>query len=46
MDPKSLGFKVFDAVAGRRYFNRWLEESLAAMRRAALERVEPSKPSL
>ena len=35
MDPKSLGFRAFDAVAGQRYFSRWLEESLEAMRREA-----------
>ena len=35
MDPKSLRFKLFDTVAGRRYFARWLEESLEAMGRAA-----------
>jgi hypothetical protein len=39
MDPKTLGFKVFDRVTGQRYFNRWLEESLSAMSRVAQERA-------
>ncbi|MDX6638521.1 MAG: Polyketide cyclase / dehydrase and lipid transport [Solirubrobacterales bacterium] len=39
LDPRSLRFKVFDAVAGQRYFTRWLEQSLAAMERVAVERA-------
>ena len=39
MEPKTVGFRVFDAVAGRRYFDRWLEASLEAMRRVAGERA-------
>ncbi len=38
MEPQTFGFKVFDAVAGRRYFTAWLEKSLEAMRDAALKR--------
>jgi uncharacterized protein YndB with AHSA1/START domain len=38
MEPKTARFKVFDAVAGRRYFDRWLEKSLDAMREVAVER--------
>jgi carbon monoxide dehydrogenase subunit G len=32
MQPKSTGDKVFDAVLGRRYFRRWLDQSLDALR--------------
>ena len=42
LEPKSVRFKVFDSVMGRRYFTRWLEESLEGMKRAARERV-PSR---
>jgi carbon monoxide dehydrogenase subunit G len=31
MDPQSVGKRVFDAIAGRRFFRRWLQESLEAM---------------
>jgi uncharacterized protein YndB with AHSA1/START domain len=33
MQPKRVGLRVFDAVAGRRYFTRWLDQSLDALRR-------------
>jgi uncharacterized protein YndB with AHSA1/START domain len=32
MQPKSTGDKVFDAVFGRIYFRRWLDQSLDALR--------------
>jgi uncharacterized protein YndB with AHSA1/START domain len=32
MQPKSAGDKVFDAVLGRVYFRRWLDQSLDALR--------------
>jgi hypothetical protein len=35
MDPQDLGRRVFDLVAGRRYFRKWLEQSLDALREAA-----------
>jgi uncharacterized protein YndB with AHSA1/START domain len=35
MQPKRVGLRVFDAVAGRRYFTRWLDQSLDALRRVA-----------
>ena len=35
MDPQDLGRKVFDLVAGRRYFRKWLEQSLDALQVAA-----------
>jgi hypothetical protein len=34
MDPKGAANRVFDAVAGKRYFRRWLEESLDALKEA------------
>jgi len=34
MHPKSTGDKVFDAVMGRLYFRRWLDQSLDALRHA------------
>ena len=33
MQPTEVGYRVFDAVAGRRYFTRWLDQSLDALRR-------------
>jgi hypothetical protein len=35
LDPKTAKTHVFDIVAGRRYFRRWLEESIDALRKAA-----------
>ena len=39
MDPQTFRHRVFDAIAGRRFFRNWLEESLDAMRRVAAERA-------
>jgi len=39
LDPKTTRTRVFDVVAGRRYFRRWLEESIDALRTAANERA-------
>jgi hypothetical protein len=39
MNPIRLQYKVFDILAGRRYFNRWLERSLAAMQEIASNRA-------
>jgi hypothetical protein len=39
LDPKTAKTRVFDIVAGRRYFRRWLEESIDALRTAAKENV-------
>jgi hypothetical protein len=36
--PKSIGMKVFGALAGRRFLRTWLERSLAALKRAAEHR--------
>ena len=38
MDPIGLGNRVFDAVAGRRYFTKWIAETVAGLERAASER--------
>jgi hypothetical protein len=35
MEPLTTRIRVFDAIAGQRYFRRWLEQSLEAMRRVA-----------
>ena len=39
MDPDRLSNRVFDAVLGRRYFSRWLEQTMVALERVAKERV-------
>ena len=39
LDPNTARTRVFDIVAGRRYFRRWLEESIDALRTAANENV-------
>ena len=39
LDPKTTRTRVFDVVAGKRYFRSWLEQSIAALRVAAHERV-------
>jgi hypothetical protein len=38
VEPKRLQGKVFDAIAGKRYFRRWLEQSIDALQRVAAER--------
>jgi hypothetical protein len=35
MDPRTAGTRVFDAIAGKRYFRRWLQQSLAALEETA-----------
>ena len=42
MEPLTTRTRIFDAVAGKRYFRRWLEQSLDAMQRVARE--ESSAP--
>jgi uncharacterized protein YndB with AHSA1/START domain len=37
LDPKTARTRVFDMVAGKRYFRRWLAESIDALRAAANE---------
>ena len=33
LEPRTIGTRIFDHVAGKRYFRRWLEESLDALER-------------
>jgi hypothetical protein len=42
MDPQRLVYRVFDAVAGRRYFTSWLQSTLEGLRRAATPVLSPS----
>ena len=35
IDPASLPYRVFDVVAGKRYYRRWLEQSIEGLRRAS-----------
>ena len=35
MDPMTARTRVFDAIAGKRFFRRWLEQSLEAMQQVA-----------
>jgi hypothetical protein len=39
MEPQSVPMRAFDVVAGKRYFRRWLEQSLSAMERVAREQA-------
>jgi hypothetical protein len=38
MQPKSTSDKLFDAVVGRMYFRRWLDQSIDALRRTTAKR--------
>jgi Polyketide cyclase / dehydrase and lipid transport len=40
MDPTGLATRVFDAVAGRRYFSKWMASTLEALREAAKKRYD------
>jgi hypothetical protein len=37
MDPIGAGNRVFDAMLGRLYFRRWLDQSLAALEEVAAQ---------
>jgi hypothetical protein len=39
MDPESFSNQVFDLVAGRIYFRRWVEQSLDGLKEAADRKV-------
>ena len=45
MDPHRVANRIFDAVAGKRYFRSWLAQSLEAMREAAAERARTGSKS-
>jgi hypothetical protein len=38
MEPWKLGYRLFDAVIGKRYFDRWLEKTVEGLERAARSR--------
>jgi uncharacterized protein YndB with AHSA1/START domain len=39
MEPGKLAYKVFDAVMGKRYFDRWLSQTVEGLERAASSRT-------
>ncbi len=39
MDPKGAGNKIFDALAGQRYFRNWLQKTVEALDTAACDRA-------
>ena len=45
MEPKSTGNRVFDAVVGRMYFRRWLDQSLDALRSAGQAGLASAPPA-
>jgi hypothetical protein len=42
MDPAALQYRVFDVVAGKRYFRRWLEQSVDGLRAASAASPAPA----
>jgi hypothetical protein len=40
MEPLTARTRVFDAIAGKRFFRRWLEQSLEAMQNVAKEQAQ------
>ena len=45
MEPQGVRYKVFDAVAGKRYFASWLAQTLEALNSAACDRAQtPAAP--
>jgi hypothetical protein len=44
MEPKRLGYRLFDATMGRRYFRSWSEQSLEALGAAARGTRDPARP--
>ena len=41
MDPMGVSYRVFDVVAGRRYFTSWMTQTFAALERAAGSEAPP-----
>jgi hypothetical protein len=39
MDPGKFQYRIFDLVAGKRYFRGWLLQSLDAMQQVAAQRA-------
>lgn len=44
MEPARIQHRVFDRLAGRRYYRRWLEESLDGLRRACGAAAPQERP--
>ncbi len=44
MEPRTLGMRAFDTLAGPRYWRTWLDRSLDAMNRVACERAGAPNP--
>jgi uncharacterized protein YndB with AHSA1/START domain len=45
MQPKGVGNRLFDAAAGRRYFTRWLDQSIDALQHVAGRgKLAPPRP--
>jgi uncharacterized protein YndB with AHSA1/START domain len=40
MEPSKLQYRVFDLVAGKRYFRSWVRQSLEAMQHAAATKAD------
>lgn len=38
-EPRTLGMRIFGAVAGKRYLRRWLQQSIEGLERASADRV-------
>ena len=45
MDPSGVGDRIFDSVFGKLYFRRWLNQSLAALEKAAPQTESSAQPS-
>jgi uncharacterized protein YndB with AHSA1/START domain len=45
MDPKSLGYRAFDAVMGQRYFRNWLQQTVESLGEAARRRARERAPA-
>lgn len=43
IEPTNARMRLFDVVAGKRYFRRWLEQSLDAMQEAAGRQAEEAQ---
>jgi hypothetical protein len=39
MDPNGVGYRIFDAVMGQRYFRGWLQQTIEALDAAARRRA-------
>jgi uncharacterized protein YndB with AHSA1/START domain len=40
MEPTTIGYRVFDATAGRVYFRRWLDETVEALTRKVSDKPD------